>query len=98
MRVEERLPALAASVIIDGNIHAAAAVGTRKFELENWVSIYKRGHAYWIQYYRRGRPFQESSRSRVKKVAESLLKKREGEIAVGKMPGIVFDRGQSYFR
>ena len=39
IRVEERLPALAAAVIIDGNIYAAAAVGTRKFESENWVTI-----------------------------------------------------------
>ena len=39
IRVEERLPALAAAVIIDGKIHAAAAVGTRKFGLENWVTV-----------------------------------------------------------
>ncbi len=39
IRVEERLPALAAAVIINGNIYAAAAVGTRKFGSENWVTI-----------------------------------------------------------
>ena len=39
IRVEERLPSLAAAVIIDGNIHAAAAVGTRKFGTENWVTV-----------------------------------------------------------
>jgi hypothetical protein len=39
VRAEERLPALAAAVIIDGDIYAAAAVGTRKFGSENWVSI-----------------------------------------------------------
>ena len=42
IRVEERLPALAAAVIIDGNIYAAAAVGTRKFGSENWVSVQDR--------------------------------------------------------
>jgi len=39
IRVEERLPALAAAVIIDGDINAAAAVGTRKFGSENWVTV-----------------------------------------------------------
>ncbi len=39
IRVEERLPALAAAVIIDGDIYAAAAVGTRKFGSENWVTV-----------------------------------------------------------
>jgi CubicO group peptidase (beta-lactamase class C family) len=38
VRAEERLPALAAAVIIDGDLYAAAAVGTRKFGSENWVS------------------------------------------------------------
>jgi len=39
IRVKERLPALAAAVIIDNKIHAAAAVGTRKFGSENWVAV-----------------------------------------------------------
>jgi CubicO group peptidase (beta-lactamase class C family) len=39
IRVEERLPALAAGVIIDGDIYVAAAVGTRKFGSENWVTV-----------------------------------------------------------
>ena len=39
IRVEERLPALAAAVIIDGDIYAAAAVGTRKIGSENWVTV-----------------------------------------------------------
>ena len=39
IRVEERLPALAAAVIIDGDIYAAAAVGIRKFGTENWVTV-----------------------------------------------------------
>jgi len=38
VRVKERLPALAAAVIIDGKIYAAAAVGTRKIGTGNWVS------------------------------------------------------------
>ena len=39
IRVEERLPAIAAAVIIDGKIYAVAAVGTRKFGSENWVTV-----------------------------------------------------------
>lgn len=39
IRIEQRLPALAAAVIIDGDIYASAAVGTRKFGSENWVTV-----------------------------------------------------------
>lgn len=52
--------------------------------------IYKRGNIYWLKYYRNGKPYQESSRSKVKQVAKALLKRREGEIGAGKVPGIVF--------
>jgi len=54
--------------------------------------IYKRGNIYWLKYYRNGKPYQESCKSKVKQVAISLLKRREGEIAAGKVPGIVFDK------
>jgi CubicO group peptidase (beta-lactamase class C family) len=39
IRQEEKLPAIASSVIIDGNIYANAAVGTRKYGTDNWVTI-----------------------------------------------------------
>jgi CubicO group peptidase (beta-lactamase class C family) len=39
IRQEEKLPAIAASVIIGGDIYAKAAVGTRKYGTENWVTI-----------------------------------------------------------
>ena len=55
-------------------------------------SIYKRGNTYWIQYYRNGKAYQESSRSKKKMVARKLLEQREGDIAKGKIPGIHFDR------
>ena len=55
-------------------------------------TIYKRGNTWWIQYYRHGKPFQESSKSKIEKDAKKLLKKREGEIAEGRLPGIYFDR------
>ena len=38
IRVIERLPALASAIIIDGKIYAAAAVGTRKSNTNNWVT------------------------------------------------------------
>lgn len=53
--------------------------------------IYKRGHVYWIEYHKQGKPYYESTRSKKEADAKRLLRKREGEIANGKMPGIVFD-------
>ena len=55
-------------------------------------SIYKRGKTYWIKYYRNGKPYRESSKSKKESVAKRLLKKREGEISNGKLPGIYFDK------
>ena len=55
-------------------------------------SIYKRGKTYWIQYYRNGKPYRESTKSKKEADAKRLLKKREGEISEGKLPGIYFDR------
>jgi integrase len=54
--------------------------------------IYKRGRIYWIKYYRNGKPYCESSKGKKEADARRLLKKREGEIAAGKLPGIYFDR------
>jgi len=55
-------------------------------------SIYKRGNTYWIQYYRNGKPYRESTKSKKEVDAKRLLRKREGEISEGKLPGIYFDR------
>jgi integrase len=55
-------------------------------------SIYKRGNTYWIQYYRHGKPYRESTKSKKEADAKRLLRKREGEISEGKLPGIYFDR------
>lgn len=52
--------------------------------------IYKRGNVYWIKYYRNSKPYYESSKSRKEADAKRLLKKREGEISDGKLPGINF--------
>ena len=54
--------------------------------------IYKRGKTCWIKYYRNGKPYYESSSSHKEADAKRLLKKREGEISQGKLPGIYFDR------
>ena len=53
-------------------------------------SIYKRGKTYWIKYYRNGKPYRESTKSKKEADAKRLLKKREGEISQGKLPGIYF--------
>jgi len=50
------------------------------------------GSIFWIKYYRHGKPYRESSKSEKPKDAERLLKRREGEIAEGKLPGIYFDK------
>jgi integrase len=55
-------------------------------------TIYKRGNTYWIQYYRNGKPYRETTKSKKEADAKRLLKKREGEISEGKLPGIYFDR------
>ena len=54
--------------------------------------IYKRGGVLWVKYYRNGKPYRESTKSGKETAAKRLLKKREGEIAQGKIPGIVFDK------
>ena len=50
-------------------------------------SIYKRGKVYWIQYYRNGKPYRETTKSKKEADAKRLLRKREGEISEGKLPG-----------
>ncbi|MBL7202840.1 MAG: site-specific integrase [Desulfobacteraceae bacterium] len=54
--------------------------------------IYKRGKIFWIKYYRNGKPYRESSKSKKEPDAKRLLKKREGEISEGKLPGFYFDK------
>jgi integrase len=54
--------------------------------------IYKRGKVFWIKYYRNGKAYFESSKSNKEGEAKRLLKRREGEISRGKLPGIYFDR------
>jgi len=55
-------------------------------------STYKRGNVWWIKYYRHGKPYRESAESHKEADAKALLKKREGEIVDGKLPGIYFRR------
>ena len=54
--------------------------------------IFKRGNVYWVKYYRNGKPYRESTKSKKEADAKRLLKKREGEISEGKLPGVYFDR------
>ena len=57
-------------------------------------SIYRRGDSkfLWIAYYKDGRQFLESTRSESEDYAKRLLKLREGEIAQGKPPAVLYDR------
>ncbi|MBW2341817.1 MAG: tyrosine-type recombinase/integrase [Deltaproteobacteria bacterium] len=58
-------------------------------------SLYQRGKKgiWWVQYYDgHGKAIRESAKTTKKTEAERLLKKREGDIAEGKNPGLYFDR------
>ena len=55
-------------------------------------SLFQRGNIWWVKYYKNGKTYRESSRSNKKMVAKQLLSRREGEIADGKAPGILFER------
>lgn len=55
-------------------------------------SIYKRGNIFWIQYYRAGKPYRESSLSGKENEAKRLLKLREGHIVEGKLPNLRVER------
>ena len=39
IRIEERLPGLAAAIIVDGKLHSAAAVGVRETGTNNWLTV-----------------------------------------------------------
>ncbi len=54
--------------------------------------IYKRGNVFWIKYYKNGEPLRESSGSTKKMVAKKLLDRKEGEIALGKIPSIQYEK------
>jgi len=51
-------------------------------------TIYKRGHIYWIKYYRNGKSYYESTHTKNEAEAKRKLKLREGQIAEGKFPGL----------
>ena len=57
-------------------------------------TLYQRGKkgTWWIKFYRGGKPFFESSRCTRKKVAERLLKTREGQVADGRFVGTRSDK------
>jgi len=50
-------------------------------------SLYRRGRIWWIKYYRHGKAFRESSKSKMVSDAKRLLRKREGEVITGKFLG-----------
>jgi len=55
-------------------------------------TIYLRGKTWWVRYYSQGKEHRESAGSQFKHDAERLPKRREGEIAEGKVPGVYYDR------
>ena len=55
-------------------------------------SIYRRGGTHWIKYYRNGTAYRESSKSEKEVDARKLLRKRLGEISLGRFIGPAADR------
>ncbi len=55
-------------------------------------SIYKQGNIYWIKFYRAGKAYRESSRSKKPGPAKRLLKKREGEIVENRFFGLRIEK------
>lgn len=66
--------------------------GEARISYENENCKIHEGEVWWIKYYRHGKPYRESSKSEKITDAQRLLKKREGEIAEGKIPGVYFDK------
>ena len=54
--------------------------------------IFQRGSTWWIGYSHRGKEYRESSHSKKETQAKSLLKKRMGEIGLGKLIGPTEER------
>lgn len=54
--------------------------------------VYLRGGVYWIQYSFRGRLYRESSKSKIEGEAVTLLKRRHGEMGLGRFVGPQVER------
>ena len=50
-------------------------------------SVFQRGAVWWVKYYRNGNPYRETSGSEKESEARKLLKRRLGEIALGRFIG-----------
>jgi integrase len=50
-------------------------------------SVFQRGAVWWIKYYRNGKPYRETSGSEKESEARKLLKRRLGEIVLGRFVG-----------
>jgi integrase len=61
--------------------------GEKMKEKKGNGSIFQRGAVFWIKYYRNGKPYRETSGSDKESDARKLLKKRLGEIALGRFVG-----------
>ncbi len=57
-------------------------------------SVYKQKDSknWWIRYYQNGKVFRETTKGTSHAYAKRLLRKREGEISDGKLPGVFFDK------
>ncbi len=54
--------------------------------------IYLRGKTFWIKYYRNGKPYRESVKSKKEPAAKKLLRLREGQVEAGTFPGLKIEK------
>ena len=69
-----------------------ASTAARKKQPRGLGRVYARGGVFWIQYYFRGELHRESSHSKVEGDAVTLLKKRHGEMGLGRLVGPSVER------
>lgn len=55
-------------------------------------TIFKRGRVYWIKYYRNGKPYRESTKSKSLTDARRILRLREGQIVEGRFHGLKVEK------
>ena len=56
------------------------------------AGVIHESEVFWIKYYKNGKAYRESAKTKKEDDAKKLLKLREGEIAKGKLPGIYFEK------
>jgi hypothetical protein len=54
--------------------------------------IYLRGDTWWVKYYRDGKPYRESAKTKKETEAKKFLQRREGQVVDGKFEGLKVEK------